>query len=135
MEYFIKEKGFDDETQMKRNKITSIRIGKITDVLYEKKPSDLLPFKGKFPIVDPLDANAFLKRTMKHHFFEELPNDIKLATRRAEKVKWLHDRFYDYLKDEGIGVEQFKAKNPKTKQDILFDFLFSNKMDLPILEV
>jgi len=135
MEYFIKEKGIDEDVQLQRNTFTDIRVGKITDVLYENKPSDLLPLKGKFPIVDWMDQAVFLERCGETHLFSDLPYDLKLKVRRAEKAKWLHDRFYDFLQDKGIGVQQFKAKNPKTKQDLMYEWLFSNKMDIGILEI
>ena len=135
MEFFIKEDGMSIEDQLRRNELVSIRIGKITDVIYEKKPSKVLPFKGKFPIVDSLDAQTFLDRTMEHHKFSDLPNDIKSLVRKAEKVKWLDISFNEYLKNKGIGIKQFKEKNPKTKQDILYDWLFSNKIDIGILEL
>lgn len=135
MEYFIKENGYDENTQVHRNGMTSIRVGKVTDVLYENKPSKLLPFKGKFPIVESLDITTFLNRTMLHHNFEDLDNDVKLLIRRGEQVKWLHNSFVQYLETKGIGENQFTAKNPKIKLDILYDWLFSNKMDIGILEV
>jgi hypothetical protein len=135
MEYFIVEKGYDEEVMKRRNLLTSIRIGKVTDVLYENKPSDILPLKGSFPFVSDLDQATFLNRTMEHHLFKDLPSDIQLIVRKAEKAKWLHDRFHDYLSDKGIGKKEFRKKNPKTQQDILYDWLFSNKMDIGLLEI
>ena len=133
MDYFIREEGMGDDVQKSRDLIASIRIGKVTDVMYASKPSDLLPFKGKFPLVSFMDQSTFLKRAGSEHNFKDLPNDVKLITRKAEKIKWLHNSFRDYLTKEEISSKEFKSKNPKTKQEILYRWLFSNKMDIGIL--
>jgi hypothetical protein len=136
MEWFIQEKaGGDAEEQLYRNQFTSIRIGKVTSVLYENKPSELLPFKGKFPLVDVNDQKNFLDRTMKAHYFKDCPDDIKLTTKKAEKILFFHNAFCDYLASIAMSHADFKGKNPKTKQDILYDFLFANKLDIGILEI
>jgi hypothetical protein len=134
-EFFIKEENIELSNQIQRNKICSIRIGKITSVLYEKRPSDLIPFKGDFPLVNVLDKMSFLDRTMKYHLFDECENDIKLAVYKAEKILFLHNSFKNFLFINSISEKDFKSKNPKIKQDILYKWLFKNKMDIGALEI
>lgn len=135
MEYLVLNKGEDAEEVLEQNKFVSNRIGKITDVLTEKKPSKVIPFKGKFPLVKEIDYSSFLNDTMKFHLFEDCTDEIKTITRKAEKIKFLDKSFKDYLNKEDISTSEFGKKNPKIKQDILYSWLFKNKMDIGILDI
>jgi hypothetical protein len=136
MEYFIKEKdGGLESDQLYRNKFTTNRIGKVSSVLYKKKPCDLLPFKGKFPLVDPNDQKVFLDKTMETHLYKDCSDAIKSVVVKAEKIVFIHDAFCDFLDLKAMSKADFKSKNPKTKQDLLYSFLFSNCMDIGVLEI
>lgn len=125
--YIVSEESLDD-----RIKLSDVRIGKISRLLTEKKPS-LIPFNYTFPIIDPNAYQKFLEETMKEVYFEDLPRFIKQSIYIAEKVNYYNIMFLGYLKAKDITEKEFKSKNPKTKQDIFYDFLFSHKLDIGII--
>lgn len=114
-------------------KCHQLELGKLQIHCIQKKPS-ILPFKGKsFPLVESYDVPVFLDETRRSNKFDELRDEIKSLTRTAEKIKFLDSSFKNYLKNKEISENQFDAKNPKIKQDILYDWLFTNKIDVGVL--
>jgi hypothetical protein len=130
--YIVYDENQPIELQDDLNKITTIRIGKISEILTSDKPS-LIPFDYKFPIIKSNDYSGFLNETMKQHLFENLPNFIKDDVYKAEQINFYNLRFLKYLKAKKMSESEFENKNPKIKQDIFYDFLFSNKLDIGII--
>lgn len=130
--YIVYDENQPVELQQDLNKITTIRIGKISEILTSDKPSSI-PFDYKFPIIKSDDYTGFLNETMKHHLFDDLPKFIKELVYKAEQINFYNSRFLKYLESKKMSESEFENKNPKTKQDIFYDFLFSNKLDIGII--
>lgn len=115
-----------------KDKLSSIRVSKVLDYLTNEKPT-LIPFKMKFPIVKDIDYKSFSMVVMNYSMYEDLPKFIKDKIESAEKVKYFDLKFKSYLSDKGLDESSFISKNPKTKLDILYDWMFENKLDIGIL--
>lgn len=136
MEYFIKTEGQEEHIQKSLNKITSIRIGKINSILTLKTPSEILPFKGHFPLVPENEYEFFLKQTLTSHLFEGLPDKIKLITKKAEKIVFFHNSFKKHLiENEELGTKGLKLLSVKEQEDVFYRWLFKNKIDIGILDI
>jgi len=133
-EYFIPEEGLSQSDQEVRNEIADIRIAKVLDYMAYKNPA-LIPFKIKTPLVSFLDYSSFEKQAQKDHLFKNIPRHIQTTVRQAEKMKHFDIMFRKYLADRDISPKEYKSKNPKTKEDIFYDWLFLNKMDIDILNI
>ncbi len=133
-EYFIAESGYSEEHQKDRHLITGYRIEKVIDYLTFENPN-LIPFQIKTPIVPYLDLKSFEKQTKKAHYFDDLPRHIKETVRKAEKMKFFDLQFRKYLFDRDISSKDFKAKNPKSKEDLFYDWLFMNNLDIDVLNI
>jgi hypothetical protein len=131
--YFIPEQGLPDLNQKQRNLITSIRISKVIDYIVEN--NTLIDFDQKSPLVKDIDYAMFETQTQKTHYFEDLPRWIKAIIFKAEKMKHFDSMFKTYLLEREIYPKEYKSKNPKTKQDIFYDWLFLNKLDISILNI
>lgn len=129
---------FDEDTpkseQEEQIKILFNRVGLISKILYEKKPSSI-PFNYEFPLIDINEQSVFLKECQKHHLFEDLPKHYQEKVYKAEKVNFYNQKFLEYLISQDMSEKEFNKKNPKTKLDIFYDFLFSNQMDVGMLEL
>ena len=67
--------------------------------------------------------------------YEDLPKFIKEKVEIAEKVKFYDVSFKNFLQLRKISENEFKNKNPKTKLDILYEWLFENKLDVGVLDM
>lgn len=124
---------YSDETQKQRDAIASIRVSKVMDYLTGDNPA-LLPFRIEFPIVSDLDYKSFADLILRNNLFDDLPKFVKNKIKDAEKVKYFDTRFRIFLQFKQITPEQFVQKNPKTKLDLMYEWLFENKLDIGILE-
>ena len=114
MEYFVKEEGLDEGAQITRNKMSDVRVGKVTLVLLDKNPDRILPFKGaKFPLVSEYDYSSFLNQCSKERDFDNLPESIKSSVMKAEQIKVLTDEFKKYLLKKEISSDSFLDKNER----------------------
>lgn len=136
MEYFVNEEGLSIESQKQRNKLADIRVGKISRTLADKDADSLLPFKnGEFPLVSDLDYSSFSKEITKELYFDNLPKSIRITVMKAEQVQVLTDSFRKYLISKDIGISEFKSKNNGDKLNIMYNWLFLNKLDIGSLEL
>jgi hypothetical protein len=136
MEYFVNEEGLSIESQKQRNKLADLRVGKITRTLADEQAGSLLPFKNaEFPLVSDLDYSSFSKEIMKELYFDDLPKSIKITIMKAEQIQVLTDSFSKYLISKDISTSQFKSKNKEDKLDIMYNWLFLNKLDIGVLEL
>lgn len=136
MEYFVEEVGISKENQIQRNKLSDVRVGKVSRVLADSEADNLLPFKNaEFPLVSDLDYSSFSKEITKELYFDNLPKSIKKTVMQAEQVSTLTTSFRKYLTSKNITETDFKLKNNKEKLDIVYDWLFLNKLDIGVLQL
>lgn len=132
--FFIPEKGYSEQDQELRNEITSIRIGKVIDYLMGNI-EPIIDFSIKTPIISGLEYNSFEKQTFRSDKFEELPKHIREKVYQAEHIKHYDEMFRKWLLDQDIYHKEYKNKNPKTQQDLFYEWLFANNFDVGILEL
>lgn len=123
-----------EDEMNKRENLTSVRFSRVTSLLTEKTPS-LIPFEYKFPLVPEMEYKVFLEELQKYDLVEDLPRFVKDILDRAELIKDYDARFKEHLISKDISKREFKEKNPKTKLDILYDWLFSEQLDIGILKL
>jgi len=130
--YIIYDEKGERETQERSMDILFNRVSNVSSMLFEKEPTKI-PFDFHFPIIDPLEQSVFLKECQNHHLFEDLPLHYQEDIYFAEQVKFYNDKFLKYLSDKKVSENEFSSKNPKTKLDFFYSFLFKNQMDIGIL--
>lgn len=136
MEYFVVEEGLEKQAQINRNKLSDIRISKVTRTLAENGSNIVLPFKGcDFPLVSDLDYSSFSLQVTKQLYFDDLPKSIKYIVMKAEQIQVLSASFDKYLCSKGIEKSKFKSLNAEEKRDVMYDWLFLNKMDIGTLQL
>lgn len=133
-DYIIFDPSLSKDEQLKSLEVLFNRVSNITKILFEENPTSI-PFNYDFPIININEQSVFLKESMKHVLFEDLPKHYQEKVFIAEKVNFYNVKFLDYLETKKISQNEFNKKNPKTKLDIFYDFLFSNHMDIGILDL
>ena len=134
--YIIFDESLSVEEQIKSLEVLFNRISSNnnTKILFDENPT-LIPFKYKFPIMDINEQEVFLKECQKHNLFVELPKHYQEKIYLCEKVNFYNQKFLSFLSDKGITEGQFKTKDANSKLDTFYDFLFTNRMDIGILEL
>jgi hypothetical protein len=122
------------DEQIKNLEVLFNRVSNITKILFDNKPT-LIPFNYKFPILNINEQNVFLKECQKHNLFDDLPKHYQEKVFLSEKVNFYNLKFLSFLEDKKMTEKEFDQKNPKTKMDIFYDFLFSNHMDIGMLDL
>ena len=133
-DYIILDPSLSKDEQLKSLEVLFNRVSNITKILFDENPTSI-PFNYDFPIININEQSVFLKESMKHVLFEDLPKHYQEKVFIAEKVNFYNVKFLDYLESKKISQNEFNKKNPKTKLDIFYDFLFSNHMDIGILDL
>lgn len=133
-DYIIFDPSLSKDEQLKSLEVLFNRVSNITKILFDENPTSI-PFNYDFPIININEQSVFLKESMKHVLFEDLPKHYQEKVFIAEKVNFYNVKFLDYLETKKISQNEFNKKNPKTKLDIFYDFLFSNHMDIGILDL
>ena len=133
-DYIILDPSLSKDEQLKSLEVLFNRVSNITKILFDENPTSI-PFNYNFPIININEQSVFLKESMKHVLFEDLPKHYQEKVFIAEKVNFYNVKFLDYLETKKISQNEFNKKNPKTKLDVFYDFLFSNHMDIGILDL
>lgn len=133
-DYIIFEKFSTKEQQLRSLEILFNRVSNITKTLFSDKPTSI-PFNYEFPIINSNEQQVFLKECQKYNLFEDLPEHYQEKVYLSEKVNFYNNEFLSFLEDKKLSENDFNSKNPKTKLDIFYDFLFSNHMDVGMLDL
>lgn len=128
------EESMSSEVGAKKYEISCVRISNVSDYLLNKNPS-LIDFKLKTPLIPYIDFSTFEKYSQSSNKFNELPKFIKELVEKAEHVKYYDLKFRKYLSYRDISPKEYSNKNPKKRQDLFYEWLFSNHMDEGILEL
>ena len=120
--------------ESKEKRIASIRVFNVMDFLL-RETDTLLDFNVSFPMIKSIDYKSFEKQTLRSNDFEELPRWVKKMVKDAEHMQYYENSFENYLKDRDIYPREYQAKTNKAKNELLFDWLFSNKLPESILHI
>ena len=101
--------------------LLSIQGGRASGYLFEKKPSELIPFKGEFPILEDYQKTSFYKEIQSHMYLDECP-------------EWVQNAFPTYLQEEGLETSFMKMKASE-KSTILVKWMNDNSLSLERLKI
>ena len=132
--FYIEEKNIPMDIQKERNKLTSIRVGKISHIFTKKVPS-ILPFKGKFPLISENSIDNYINLYSEESEFENVPRFLKNIVYKAEQIVYYTNQFKDFLSIRDINEREFEAKNPTEKLKLLEKFLDEIQAEKTILEI
>lgn len=124
-EYFTPENDMND--------ITEVRYHKVREYLLEN--NSLLDFGLTEPLVSDLNYKSFETQLSSEFLFDDLPRFVKSLLNKAEHMLHYDTLFRKYLEDRDIYPRDYQKKNPKVKQDILYDWLFLNNLEPTILNL
>ena len=115
--------------------LLSTKGGRVTRYLFTDKPSDLIPFKGKFPILEDYQMTAYYDEVQNKKEFEDCSEWVQNAIEKAEQIYLIENGFISYLNKLGIKTEDFEKMKSSDKANYLVRFLDSSSLGLNRLKI
>lgn len=114
--------------------LLSIQGGRASRYLFEEKPSELIPFKGEFPILEDYQKTSFYKEIQSHMYLDECPEWVQNAVLKGDSIWAMDNGFRIYLQEEGVETSFMKMKASE-KSTILVKWMNANSLSLERLKI
>lgn len=118
---------------MKEVKVFDI-ANKVMNIVTQKVPSRLVPFKGNFPLVQPWQKDEYDKAITSGKNLNEVPDWVQDILLKADNIRRIDEGFEEYLRTNGIFNEWFSYSS-SDKATELYRFLNANCMTLEYLQI
>lgn len=118
-----------------RNFTTSVVGGAASRYIDRKRPSELIPFRGEFPMLNELDARKFRKAIQNTLTLDELSPMFQKVATEGQRIAIMESGFRDYLLDRAITPEDFVKLSNSEKSDYLLDWMNTNSISVESLKI
>lgn len=105
------------------------------DYVLRKKPSELIPFRGKFPLLKNYEYEHYISEMDVTPFVKDLSPQFQEATNKGFQIYTMEKSFEKYLSDIKISVEDFKKLGNKEKADNLISWMNKSCLDFSSLDI
>ena len=120
---------------MSRERVVSIVGGRASRYVTLKRPSKLIPFKGKFPLLEPYQMEAYSEAIQSTQYMEDLPKEFQDITEKGNRIGIMEDSFKSYLADFNLTPYDFLELNDSDKSDMLMNWLNRDCLDFSQLTI
>lgn len=120
---------------MNRERLVSVVGGRANRVVNLSKPSKLIPFKGKFPLLEPYQMESFQKAIQETMYIDELPEDIQNVVMKGNRIVLLEQGFQKYLSEVGLKVSDFLSLSNSEKSNYLIQWMDKDCIDYNQLKI
>lgn len=114
--------------------ILSRAAGEASPYIRKEKPSDLIPFKGNFPLLDESKNDEWWKWINSTDTLQDCPEWMQQVIFSGQRIARIETAFIEYLKQAGI-FEDFLKMKSSDKSTWLVRFLNANSMDIEALQI
>lgn len=104
--------------------LLSIQGGRSSVYCGKRVPSEYIPFKGKFPIVEDYRLNELYKQIRDHRFLDECDEWVQDAIIKADRIFLMEKYFIEYLEKEGK-LDTFHDLSNSEKATLLVRYMDS----------
>lgn len=114
--------------------ILSKQAGRVLPFISSKRPSEIIPFKGDFPIVQGYQLKEFYTQINSHEYLDECPQWVQDAVLRGEQIAVIHNGFMEYLTGKNM-YDEFIKMSAADKSTELVRFMDSACLGLDRLKI
>lgn len=114
--------------------LTSREVSNVWQYITEFKPSDLIPFKGNFPLLPPFEKKAFGEDIESHVYVDECSDKTQTILAKGERIRSIHEGFFEYLQNNGI-IERYRTMKSADKATELVRFFEANSLTMDCLKI
>nr|DAM23446.1 MAG TPA: hypothetical protein [Caudoviricetes sp.] len=118
-----------------REVLSSVAGGVALRYIDLDKPSQIIPFKGEFPMLNSIDSKEFRRLIKETMTLMELPELYQQIAVECLRISAIEDGFKEYLQNRAISVDEFLKLNNSDKADYLFDYMNSNSISYESLKI
>jgi hypothetical protein len=105
--------------------LLSIQGGRSAEYCFKKIPSEFIPFKGEFPIVENYRFNLLYQQIRDHRYLDECDLWVQDAIIKADRIFLMEKRFKEYLEKQGK-LDTFQELSNPEKATLLVKFMDSD---------
>ena len=98
------------------------------------KPSEYIPFKGEFPLVDVYSSDKYNEEIFNHEFLEDCSDWVQKIILQGQQMYLIETDFKDYLKRNGI-FEKFLSMSASDKSTELVRFMNAANLSFERLKI
>ena len=114
--------------------ILSRAAGEASPYIRREKPSELIPFKGNFPLLDESLNDEWWRWMNSTDTLQDCPEWMQQVIFSGQRIARRESSFEKYLRDAGVYDEFKKMKSPE-KSTWLVRWLNANSMDIEALQI
>ena len=114
--------------------ILSKAAGGIMKYIAAKKPSDIIPFRGKFPIIEEYELGKFNLEVDRFEYLEDASEWMQRVCSLGNKMRNIEESFLQYLGDVGE-YENFDKMSVADKSTLLVKFMNKNCLTLDYFRI
>lgn len=114
--------------------ILSKVAGGVLKYITATKPSNIIPFKGDFPIIEEYEIKKFNDEVDKTEYLEDASEWMQRVCSQGNKIRLIEESFIQYLEDHGL-TEQFENMNVADKSTVLVKFMDKNCLTLDYFRI
>lgn len=119
-----------------REMLCSVVGGRALQYVRLSKPSDIIPFKGSFPLLDAADYALFRKAIEETELLTDLSVKWQKIAEKGNLIAILEEGFKSYINNEtAYTVEEFKALSNAEKSNILVAWMNRDGIDVSKFKV
>ena len=120
---------------MSKKILISHYAAKANRYIFSKKPSDIVPFKGKFPIVEDYKLSDYNDEILNKEYLEDCSEWVQKVVIAGELMHSIDTGFKEYLNDSNISIEDFEKKPNSEKANELIRYFNSRSLSLDALNI
>lgn len=120
---------------MSKKILISQFAGKANLYIFSKKPSEIVPFKGNFPLVENYKITDYNNEILNKEYLEDCSEWVQKVVLAGEKMYNIDKGFREYLNDNNIPIEEFMKKSNSEKANELVRYFNSRFLSLDDLKI
>ena len=114
---------------MERERLVSVVGSRASKYVGLKKPSKIIPFKGKFPLLEPYQIALYNEAIQNTEKLEDLSKEFQKITEKGNRIALLEQGFQRYLESYNISVDMFMKMKNSDKSDKLINWMNKDCID------
>lgn len=117
------------------SRLVSVIGGKASLYVTKTKPSELIPFRGKFPLIENYQKEDFFNAIENTQYVEELSPEFQRIVELGYRIATFEDGFIEYLSQFNITPQKFVELSNVEKSDKLLEWLNKDCIDFSQLTI
>lgn len=120
---------------VEREKLVSVVGGRASRYVDRSKPSELIPFKGKFPLLRLYEVSEYRNAIQNTELLDNLSERFQEVTIKGSRIALLEEGFQFYLSQRNISPSDFAKLSNAEKSDYLIDWMDKDCIDFNSLKI